>query len=320
MMEFALSAAAMLLLVALGALVGVQSAFFGIGGGWVVTPLLHLIGLPAPAAVGTGMAYLAGTATLSAAKHAQNENVDFKLGFAYGLFMMTGVEGARRLLLWMEHSGLADRVFQALYILLLLWVGSHMLRQALRERTAGSDPEAPPPFTTSPAHAGHAARILFPVSGARIHVARIAAEGLAIGVLAGTMGVGGGFALVPLLCQIHGVPMIRAVATSLVAVALTGLAGTIGFAQAHDVQWHALPLFVGSVLGVPWGVRAARLVSAHELRALYGILLCLGAVAVATGAAGFRRTAIVLAVSAATMLTAIVLALARRKSVPGKRP
>ena len=293
-------------LVLLGAVVGIQTAYFGLGGGWIVTPFLHLAGLPATWAVGTGMAYLAATSLYSVLRHRSHSPYDLRLGLTYGAIMALGVEASRHGMLHWENIGASDSIFRILYIALLIGVGIWMLRAAHRESeiaspsaTASSD--SPP----SPASRGY---LRFPRSGVRIHIARLAAEGGGIGLLSGMLGIGGGFALVPIMSQGHGLPMLCAVTTSLVAVCCTGLAGTAGYAWAGRVDgFVVLALFAGSLIGVPLGVRAAQRSNSSSVKRLYGYVLWLGALSVSLGAAGHAVIGASLAAGGASLVSAWIL-------------
>ena len=296
------------LLAILGAVVGIQTAYFGLGGGWIVTPFLHLAGLPATWAVGTGMAYLAATSLYSVYRHRSGSPCDLRLGLAYGVMMAVGVEIARRAMLHLERTGHVDVAFRVLYIGMLVGVGFWMIRAARRESSASipriqsSTDSPPPPSGRSPGG------LWFPHSGVRIHAARLSAEGAGIGMISGALGTGGGFALVPIMTQGHGLSMLCAVTTSLVAVTCTGLAGTVGYAAAGRVDGRAaLALFMGSLMGVPLGVRASQRSRAAEVKGLYGRVLWLGAVAVGLGAAGYPATGAMIAAGGASLVSAWIL-------------
>ncbi len=293
-------------LVILGAVVGVQTAYFGLGGGWIVTPFLHLAGLPATWAVGTGMAYLAATSLYSVLRHRGRSAYDLRLGLAYGVIMALGVEAARRGMLHVEHMGAADNVFRILYIAMLSGVGLWMFRAAQHE-TAVAKPSTAA-ATDSPPGPACGCHLRFPRSGIRIHAARLAAEGAGIGLFSGMLGIGGGFALVPILSQGHGLPMLSAVTTSLVAVCCTGLAGTAGYAWAGRVDGLVvLALFAGSIIGVPLGVRAAQRSDSSSVKRLYGYVLWLGAISVSLGATGHPVIGASLAAGGASLVSAWIL-------------
>ncbi len=303
------------LLALLGALVGIQTAYFGLGGGWVVTPLLHLAGFPATWAVGTGMAYLAATSLYSVLRHRSGSPVDLRLGLAYGIMMSAGVELARHIMLRMERTGQVDIAFRALYIVMLIAMGGWMMRVARREalssaetRVQSSTDSPPPPPARAPGE------LRFSRSGIRIHAARLAAEGAGIGVISGTLGTGGGFALVPIMTQVHGMTMLSAVTTSLVAVTCTGWAGTLGYAAAGRVDGGAaLALFAGSLLGVPIGVRAAQRSRSTVAKMVYGRVLWLGAGAMILGAAGYSAIGAMIAAGGASLVSAWIVARSRKR-------
>lgn len=302
-------------LILLGAIVGIQTAYFGLGGGWIVTPFLHLAGLPATWAVGTGMAYLAATSLYSVLRHRSGSPSDIRLGLAYGVLMALGVEAARHGMLHWERRGTADHIFKILYITLLVGVGFWMLRSARRD--TGTAPSSTAAVSDSPPYPKSRWYLRFPRSGVRIHGARLAAEGTGIGVLSGLLGIGGGFALVPIMSQGHGLPMLSAVTTSLVAVCCTGAAGTAGYAMAGRVDGAvALALFAGSLIGVPLGVRAAQRTPSNSVKWLYGCVLWLGAISVGLGAAGFSGFGAALAAGGASLVSAWILIRGRKRGGP----
>lgn len=297
-------------LAAVGAVAGILSGFFGIGGGWVAVPALHLLGLTAPEAVGTSMAFLCGTGVMGAARHARSGNVRAVLAAWLAAPLLIGVEGGRRLMTLMAAAGHADGVLRFLFITMLGGMGVAILLHAARGRPAGTTgvvwaairrwpPRLHPRWADGP-----------------VSLWIVIAGGLLTGLLAGMMGLGGGFLLVPLLMYGTGVPPVVAVGTSLLCVTAVGAVGAAGYATDGHVDWiRAGILLAGSLAGVPLGVRACGTASPESLRGLYGVMLLLAAVSMTAAAAG-RETAarwVLFASAGGLALTVVALPLLRRR-------
>jgi len=280
-----------ILLLSIGITVGVCSGFFGFGGGFMMTPALNMFGLSMPFAIGTDLTQMAGSAAISTMKHRKLGHVDFRLGFIMILGTVTGVEAGKFLVMYMEDLGNVDLILRYIYIVVLAGIGLYMLREARKSATSASaaisSGDAPsskasplvlklralnlPPF------------ISLPVSGiSRISVWIPIAVGLATGLLAGLLGVGGGFIRMPALVYLLGVPTVVAIGTDLFEIIISGSYGCFTYSMEGRVEiMAAILILVGSSAGVQIGATATRYVHGANIRQYFAITILLACVAVA---------------------------------------
>ncbi|MBI2438872.1 MAG: sulfite exporter TauE/SafE family protein [Lentisphaerae bacterium] len=297
-----------LALFALGFIVSVLSGFFGLGGGFIITPTLNIFGLSASESVGAGLAYIFGTSLISLLSHRQHGQVEWSLGLVIGLFLLLGVEGGKRLMIVLEGAGYAGATIRYAYIILLTGLGFFMLADAIRSRRQ-----------TPIYRDGQTARALFQrcqwapcitlkQSGIRLSIWPLAGLGLVAGVLAGLLGIVGGIFLIPVFIYLVGIPSLAAVGTSLVCVGLGSLYGAVNYAILGKVHFPlAGLLLLGAVLGAPLGVKASRVASAQRLKFCYGLMLLAGAAAVAFKQSGLDRAAQWAIVASATLMAIVIL-------------
>jgi len=274
------------LILAYGALVGFLSGLVGVGGGFLITPLLIFTGIPPIVAVSSGAAQMTGTASGASYLHWRHGNIDFKMG----LILLTGswlgggfgVYLAKVLL----RAGEFGNVVVFLYVVLLGFIGVSMLIESLQAVFRSG---APAP---SAAHAPAASKSLvhtwfermpwqtsYPVSGVRMSALGPLVLGAAVGVMTSLMGVGGGFIMVPVMIYVLKMPTKIVVGTSLFQLLFTTAAVSIMQAGVnHSVDpFLALILILGSVLGTKLGARLGARLPAEKLR----LILALVVVAVA---------------------------------------
>jgi uncharacterized membrane protein YfcA len=288
----------------LGLAVGALQGFFGLGGGWLTTLSLNALGFPMVDAVGTGLACTAGSSAVGTVVHYRLGNLGPRLATVLGASGMVGMELSRRLLLGLEARGLADDAVRAAYVLLLLGVGLLELVGSLGRRQA---PEA--------AAARDAVRWAWLRAVAlppRVRLRRaqmtlslwvLVADGLLVGLVAGLLGSGGGFVLIPLLVHVLGVPTRVAVGSSLLSVLLISAYGAFGYAQAGRVDLAVAALVVlGAVIGTQVGARAGLRARPHSVHALLGGTLLLA------GAATLLRS-LGLALASAALLFGTTIAI-----------
>jgi len=298
-----------LTLIAIGFAVGVMAGFFGVGGGWILTPALNMIGFHIWHAIGTDFGNITCQSAVAVVKHRRMGNVDYVLGATVGVLMMLGVEAGKRTVEWLKGLGLAGGVVRWVYIVFLLSLGGVMVWDALRAaRRRGDGPgeaasgggllrrfRVPPVLT-------------LPSCGVRVSLWTLVGLGLGIGFLAGMMGVGGGFALVPAFIYLVGTPTLVAVGTSLVCILLSAAYGTFTYALSGYVEPVAVIwLVVGSLVGTQFGTAAVRHVRGRVLRLLYGLLMMLAAGGVLLKQFGQDRAAAWLTLGAALAMSALII-------------
>jgi uncharacterized membrane protein YfcA len=265
------------LLVALGALVGFISGLFGIGGGFLMTPMLVLLGIPPAVAVASMSNHVAASSMSSVVAYGRNRAVDWRMG---GVLAAGGIVGAIlgvELFRWLRLLGQADLVVALSYLIFLGVIGGLMLSEsvgAILRRRRGKPP--PPRRERRPVWLyGLPLKVRFPRSRLYISVIPPLALGAFVGVLSAVMGVGGGFVLVPAMVYILRMPARVVVGTSLFQIIITtALTGVLqaGRNQTVDIVLAGL-LLVGGVLGAQYGARASARFRAEELRALLALIV-----------------------------------------------
>ena len=263
-----------LLLVGIGFGVGWLSGLFGVGGGFLLTPALLLLGIPAPVAVASGANQVLGASTSGVIAQSRRGNVDWVMGLvlvAGGLFgSMIGIQ----LFAFLRGAGLVDAVVSIFYVVVLGSVGSLMVmesvRAILRRRT-----DAPARLHQHFWMHGLPFKIRFRKSRLFISVVPPLLVGAGIGLLSAIMGVGGGFMLVPAMIYLLGIPTAVVIGTSLFQVVCVTSAVTIMSAlQLGSVDIVlTLLLLLGGVAGAQFGAQMGGRLRGEETRALLGLLV-----------------------------------------------
>jgi uncharacterized membrane protein YfcA len=277
----------LLVFVGLGA--GILSGFSGVGGAFIITPVLIILGFPANLAVGTGLAWVVGNSLVAALRHGRLGNVDIKLGIVMVVVSMGGMEVSVRILNFMRDSGLADEVVLAIAIFLLITVGSYTVLESLSRKreldeivqTGG---EAPPAMRASSLSRKLQSIAIPPMlhfhkSEVTISVWLVLIIGFFVGMLGGIIGVGGGFIMVPALVYFIGLPSFIAVGTSLFQIIFTAAYGCIRHTISGNVViFAAFIMLIASSIGVQLGVVVTRYVRGVSVRFILGVSILLAAV------------------------------------------
>ncbi len=290
------------LLVLLGLVVGTLGGFFGVGGGFLITGGLLVFGVPPLFAVGTGLTLIMGSSIINTLKHRRLGNVDYKLGLLMVCGTIPGVLLAERLNVTLEAAGIAGPVIRYVYVVFLASLGTFIIYDYLKSRrrakqsgdagdavsTAGLTEKVrslrlPPHSIRIPGLGSYPTYVSLPVSGIdQISVYLLLTVGLGVGFLAGLLGAGGGFILMPLLVFGLGVPTTVAIGTDLFQIIITGSVGTFRYALGNNVDpLIAIIMLVAASAGSQLGATATRYVDAGRIRVLFGITVLSGSVAVA---------------------------------------
>jgi uncharacterized membrane protein YfcA len=265
-----------LLIILVSGLVGFVSGLVGVGGGFIMTPALIFIGLPAPVAVATGASQIASTSFSGLLPQARRRNVDWRMGALLSIGGVVGIVFGVSLFHQLLQAGQFDVVILILYVVLLAAIGALMLWESLGvmrgRKRAGSSTLSKGVRTI--AHV-LPSRLRFPRSGLYISVIPPLALGAVIGTLASLMGVGGGFILVPAMIYLLRMPTNVVVGTSLFQVMVVST--LIVFLQANithtvDIVLAAM-LMIGGVVGAQFGARLGARMRAEQLRAVLGLIL-----------------------------------------------
>ncbi|MFG1383552.1 sulfite exporter TauE/SafE family protein [Xanthobacter versatilis] len=270
---------------AMGLAVGFISGMFGVGGGFLMTPLLIFTGVPPAVAVASVSPYMAASSFSGALSYWRKGMMDLTLA---GVLLSGGLAGTAAgvmLFLWLRVIGQVDLAIRISYALLLGTIGTLMLVESLKalaRMRAGQ-----PPTVRRPGTRAWFMRLPLKMRfrRSRIYVSALPVIGIGfiIGLLGAVLGVGGGFILVPALIYLLRVPTQTSVGTSLVLTLVTMAAATMLHAEANGTVDAVLAfvLMIGGTMGAQFGARTGQTLKAEHLRLLLGILVLSVAVRVA---------------------------------------
>lgn len=266
-----------LLLLAMGLSVGVLSGMFGIGGGFILTPMLILMGVPPAVAVGTGASQVVASSVSGTIGHWQRGNIDVRMGLlllAGGcLGTLTGVKLQQIL----RELGQLDLFISLTYVIVLGSIGALMFIEGLRTWHRSKEAVVPR-FRRGGTHTwvqGLPFKLRFPRSKLYMSAVPALTIGAFVGWLTAVMGVGGGFLLVPALIYLIGMSTRVAIGTSVFQIVfVTAVTTVLQAQQNHTVDvLLAAPLMLGGVIGAQYGIRVAERMQAEQLRILLAILV-----------------------------------------------
>lgn len=259
-------------LLGLGGAVGFLSGLFGVGGGFLMTPLLMMVGIPPVVAAASDSNQIVAASASATYAHYRMGNVDFKMGF---LLLIGGVVGGTvgvQLIKVLTGLGNADFVMKITYVVMLGVVGSYMFLESLQSLRKFS-PDVHAREAAGPSLYARAIRSLpwqmsFPKSGVYLSPVLPVILGGLVGILAAIMGVGGGFIMVPVMVYLLRMPMHVVVGTSLFQILFTCINVTIMQAATnHAVDIIlALLLLLGSTVGAQFGARLSRRLKGDQLK------------------------------------------------------
>ncbi|WP_235889723.1 sulfite exporter TauE/SafE family protein [Brucella haematophila] len=275
----------MLVLLSMGAAVGFLSGLFGVGGGFLITPLLIFYNIPPAIAVATGANQVIASSVSGALVHFKRRTLDIKLG----LFLVAGgIVGSLLgifVFSWLRELGQLDLIVSILYVFFLGSVGGLMLVEslrALRRVKKGGAIRRPGQHTWI-----HKLpfKMRFRASTIYVSIIPVLGIGFFIGLLSSVMGVGGGFIMVPALIYLLHVPTNVVVGTSLFQITFVTAFTTVMQAttnQSIDIVLAFL-LMVGGVIGAQYGARAGQKLRGEQLRLLLALLVLAVALRLAFG-------------------------------------
>jgi uncharacterized membrane protein YfcA len=270
-----------LLIFSLGILVGLLSGIFGVGGGFLMTPLLIMIGIPPTVAAASDSNQIVGASTSGTLAHYRLGNVDFKMGILLLIGGVTGGTVGVQIIKILRAVGNADFLIKITYVLMLGFVGSYMFiesLQALRKKKAVQEEQ---PVAKESRYARMLSKLPwqmdFETSGVRLSVLMPLGLGVFVGILAAIMGVGGGFIMVPVMVYLLRMPMHVVVGTSLFQILFTCIDVTIMQAYSnHTVDFVlALLLLLGSTLGAQFGAKISKKLGGDQLKILLASIVLL---------------------------------------------
>jgi len=268
-----------LLIFAMGGMVGILSGIFGVGGGFLMTPLLIMAGIPPTVAAASDSNQIVGASTSGTLAHYRLGNVDFKMGI---LLLIGGVIGGTmgvQIIKILRHLGNADFLIKVTYVLMLGFVGFYMFIESLQALKKDKV------TVVAAKKESRYARLVkqlpwqvdFDKSGIRLSILMPLVLGTFVGVLAAIMGVGGGFIMVPVMVYLLRMPMHVVVGTSLFQILFTCIDVTIMQAYTnHTVDFIlALILLLGSTLGAQFGAKISKRLKGDQLKIFLASLVLL---------------------------------------------
>ncbi len=268
-------------LIILGIGVGVIGGFFGMGGAWMVTPGLNILGFPMAFAIGTDIAHMAGKSLISTMRHGKFGNVDYKLGFIMLFGTIIGFEIGAQMIMWLERIGRVEMVVRWLYIVLLAlityMVFADVAKRKAKEREAARSGKELDKLATGLEWHKTFHKIKIPPM-IHLNVAGIYCSAwLPIGVsfltgwLAGILGIGGGLIRMPSLIYIVGCPTHVAVGSDLFEVMISGLYGAATYTYKGRTELvAALIMLVGAAVGAQVGTVATKYIKGYGIRVAFG--------------------------------------------------
>ena len=264
------------IIIGLGGGVGFLSGLFGVGGGFLMTPLLIFFGIPPAVAVSTEANQIVASSVSGVLAHMRRGNVDFKMG---GILMAGGVIGSSlgvALFSFLQSIGQIDLVIQLSYVVFLGIIGSLMLTESVRTIIRSRKPGA----VRGKLHQHnwlHGLPLKMRFRRSKLYISAILplALGAFVGILAAIMGVGGGFIMLPAMIYLLGMPTSVVVGTSLFQIIfVTANVTLLQSIQTQTVDFLLAGLLLfGAVIGAQFGSRAGALLRGEQLRGLLALMV-----------------------------------------------
>jgi len=264
------------LLLGIGGGIGALSGIFGVGGGFLMTPLLIFIGIPPAVAVATGANQIVAASISGVLAHWRRGNVDIAIGV---VLLIGGLIGST-LGVWifsaLKAIGQVDLVVNICYVVFLGIIGSLMLVESIKAMMAQKAKKRKKSHVHNWTH-GLPFKMKFRKSRLYISALLPLAVGCFVGILSAIMGVGGGFVMVPAMIYLLGMPTVVVVGTSLFQIIFVTANVTVLQAvgnQSVDIML-ALLLIIGGVVGAQFGARIGERLNGEQLRGLLAMMVIL---------------------------------------------
>lgn len=271
-------------LVLIGFSVGCIGGFFGMGGAWMVTPGLNILGFPMAFAIGTDIAHIAGKSMISTFRHSKFGNVDYKLGLIMVVGTVIGIEIGAQVVMWLERLGQVGPVVRWVYVVLLALICLMVFYdyyKANKKRKAGDIGERGAEGITwyKTLHRIKIPPMVhFKTAGFTCSAWLPIMVSFLTGVLAGFLGIGGGLIRMPALVYLIGCPTHIAVGTDLFEVMISGLYGTFTYGAKGRIEIYAVfVMLVGAAIGAQIGTVATKYAKGYGIRIAFGlaVLACM---------------------------------------------
>ena len=263
------------LLLGLGGIVGVLSGMFGVGGGFLMTPLLFFIGIPPAVAVATEANQIVASSFSGVLAHFKRKTVDFKMGLVLLIGGLIGAALGVQVFNMLRAMGQVDLLVKLCYVVFLGIIGGLMFVESLRAILRTRKPGVTAPRRKHNWVHNLPFKMKFRTSGLYISVIPPVIVGILVGILAAIMGVGGGFIMVPAMIYLLGMPTKVVVGTSLFQIIFVTAFTTLMHATTNYTvdMMLAVLLLIGGVVGAQIGTRIGVKMKAEQLRILLAILV-----------------------------------------------
>lgn len=269
-------------LIILGIGVGIIGGFFGMGGAWMVTPGLNILGFPMAFAIGTDIAHMAGKSLIATMRHGKFGNVDYKLGMIMLVGTIVGFEVGAQMVMWMERLGNVEIVVRYLYLVLLTliaWMVFHDVNvKRKKEKAAIAAGQEVDKLATGIEWHKTLHKIAIPpmihfdAAGIYCSAWLPIFVSFLTGWLAGILGIGGGLIRMPALIYLVGCPTHVAVGTDLFEVMISGLYGAATYTfKGRTELVAAIIMLVGAALGAQVGTVATKYIKGYGIRIAFGL-------------------------------------------------
>lgn len=269
-------------LIILGLGVGVIGGFFGMGGAWMITPGLNILGFPMAFAIGTDIAHMAGKSLVSTMRHGKFGNVDYRLGVIMIVGTVAGFEVGAQMIMWLERLGKVDLYVRWMYVVLLFLIAWMVFtdinkRKAKEKAAKAAGKEVDKLATGIEWHKTFhkipiPPMVHFKAAGFTCSAWLPIILSFVTGWLAGILGIGGGLIRMPMLIYFVGCPTHIAVGTDLFEVMISGLygAGTYTYKGRTELV-AAMIMLVGASIGAQMGTVATKYIKGYGIRIAFGI-------------------------------------------------
>jgi len=267
-------------LVLIGFSVGVVGGIFGMGGAWMVTPGLNILGFPMAFAIGTDIAHIAGKSMISTMGHSKFGNVDYKLGIVMLIGTMVGIEVGAQIVMVLERLGTIGPVVRWVYVVFLALIAFMVFYDYAKAVKSDKQKAMDPHHTGATgginwAPSLHKLKIPpmvnFKVSGFVCSAWLPITVSFVTGVLAGFLGIGGGLLRMPALIYFIGCPTHVAVGTDLFEVMISGLYGAFTYSLKGRIELVAVfVMLTGAAIGAQIGTVATKYAKGYGIRVAFG--------------------------------------------------
>ena len=264
------------ILIGLGGAIGFLSGIFGVGGGFLMTPMLIFLGVPATIAVGSEASQILASSVSGALAHYRRRNIDVRMGTILIISGLAGSTCGVFVFKWLQSLGQIDLIIRITYVVLLGSIGSAMFIESVNALRKAKTKKRSKKHHHNFLH-GLPFKMRFPQSNLYISIIPPIFVGFSVGVLSSIMGVGGGFILLPAMIYLLGIPTLVAIGTSLFQIMFVTANSTFFHAtvnQTVDIVLAIMLLF-GAVIGAQFGSRLSAVLRGEQLRSLLALIVLL---------------------------------------------